>query len=97
MSSVRFFVREYIGPGDWVLVSRLLLDSYGQVRGGGNKFVLECSGGAVWLCEFHYDELSGEDDMIRRVRVGHSERELLDYFDGLGFGVVLPVDHVLFE
>ena len=97
MVNIKFFVKEYDGPNDWVIVSRLLMDSYGQVCSGGNKFLVECTGGDLWLCEFHYDELSGDEDMIRRVRVGHSERELLEYFDGLGFDVVLPGDCVLFE
>lgn len=96
MSNLKFFVKEYDGVKDWLIVSRLLLDGFGQVCGGVNKFSVECSGGSLWLSEFHYDELSGEDDLLRRVRIGHGVEDLVGCFCELGFDVVLPEGVVLF-
>lgn len=93
---LKFFVKEYTGSDDWLIVSRLVLDSYGHLKNGGNKFSVECNNGALWLCEYHYDEVAGDDDLLRRVRIGHSEKDLRSYFTELGFSVVLPVDYVLF-
>ena len=55
MSVLNFFVKEYTGPGDWILVSRLLLNSAGI----GRRFSVECCEGLVWCCEFVVDEVAG--------------------------------------
>ena len=92
MSVLRFFVREYSGPGEWLLVSRLLLDDSGV----GRRFSVECSGGRMWCFEFLVEGFGEVDDLVRRVRVGGSVGDLVDFFEGLGFGVVLPEDVVFF-
>lgn len=97
MSNLKFFVKEYTSVSDWLIVSRLVLDSYGQLRRGGNKYSVECSNGSLWLCEYHYDEMDDDEVLLRRVRIGHNEKDLRDYFCELGFDVLLPVDPVLFD
>ncbi|WP_405285998.1 hypothetical protein [Methanobrevibacter sp.] len=96
MVSLKFFVKEYSGVGDWLIVSDVLLDGFGRVCEGVNKYCVECSGGSLWLLEVCYDEVLGEDDLISRVRIGHGVDDLVGFFEGLGFGVVLPVGVVLF-
>ena len=93
MSVLNFFVKEYTGPGDWILVSRVLLNSAGI----GRRFSVECCEGLVWCCEFVVDEVAGGEDLVRRVRVGDSLSLFEDFFVGLGFGVVLPEGFVFFE
>lgn len=92
MIDLYFFVREYNGPGEWLLVSRLLLSE----SGSGRRFSVECSGGRMWCFEFLVDGVGGEEDLVRRVRVGGSVGDLVDFFSGLGFGLVLPEGVVFF-
>lgn len=89
---LRFFVKDYKGPGEWLLVSRLLLDE----SGSGNRFSVECSGGRMWCFEFVVDDVFGEEDLVARVRIGGSVADLCEYFGGRGFRVVLPEGVVLF-
>lgn len=92
MRELKFFVKNYAGRDNWLLSSRLLLDSLG----GGRRFGVECSDGFLWFYEFVVDDVRGVDDLICRTRIGRGCDDLVEYFEGLGFRVVLPEDHVLF-
>ena len=92
MSVLHFIVKEYNCPGEWLLVSRLLWDG----SGCGCRFSVECSGGRMWCCEFVVDGVEGVEDLVRRVRIGGSLKELTDFFIDLGFSLVLPEGVVLF-
>lgn len=92
MRELKFFVKNYAGRDNWLLFSRLLLDGLG----GGRRFSVECSDGFLWFYEFIVDDVRGVDDLICRTRIGSCREDFVEYFEGLGFRVVLPVDFVLF-
>ncbi|MBQ2652503.1 MAG: hypothetical protein IJF83_03020 [Methanobrevibacter sp.] len=93
MRDLKFFVKKYSSVDDWLLSSRLVLDSLG----GGRRFGVECCDGFLWFYEFRVDDVRGVDDLVCRTRIGKGSGDFEEYFMGLGFRVVLPVDHVLFE
>lgn len=92
MRDLKFFVKSYTNRDNWLVVNRLVLDS----SGGGRRFSVECSDGFLWFYEFLVDDVRGVDDLICRTRIGSCCEDLVEYFEGLGFRVVLPVDFVLF-
>ena len=92
MRDLKFFVKKYTNKDNWLLSSMLVLDSLG----GGRRFSVECSDGFLWFYEFVVDEVVGADDLVCRTRIGRGRVDLVEYFGGFGFRVVLPVDHVLF-